>query len=87
MEFTTGERAYLEEMRMLSTDNAGNEVYVGLTVEESAELYKFTRPSHSFNGDSEAQDRYLALDEKMQKARFAVLGAEMVVRDYNPTQH
>jgi hypothetical protein len=43
MEFDTGERAYLNEMRMLSTDNAGNEVVVGLTVEESKEYYGYTR--------------------------------------------
>lgn len=87
MEFTTGERAYLDEMRMLSTDNAGNEIFAGLTVEESKEYYNFSRPSHRFNGDDEAQERYLALNEKMQRARFAVLGAEIVARDYKPTQH
>lgn len=87
MEFTIGERAYLDEMRMLSTDNAGNEIFVGLTVEESMAYYKFSRPSHRFNGDDEEQERYLSLNEKMQRARFAVLGAEMVARDHKPTKH
>ena len=42
MEFEASERAYLDEMRMLSIDNAGNEIFVGLDVAESAEFYKFT---------------------------------------------
>ena len=87
MEFNAGEREYLDWMRMLSTDNAGNEIYVGLTVEESREYYKFSRPFHRFNGDSEAQGRYLELNEKMQRARFAVLGAEIAAREDKSTRH
>jgi len=87
MEFATGEREYLEWMRMLSTDNAGNEIFVGLTVEESREYYKFSRPYHRFNGDSDAKDRYLELNAKMQRARFAVLGAESAARQDNSLRH
>jgi hypothetical protein len=87
MEFDTGEREYLDWMRMLSTDNAGNEIFVGLTVDESREYYAYTRPYHQFNGDSDAQERYLKLNEKMQRARFAVMGAEIVARDDKSPRH
>jgi hypothetical protein len=81
MEFDTGERAYLNEMRMLSTDSAGNEIFVGLTVEESKEYYQFTRLHHRDNGDMAATDRYLALNAKLEAARFAVLNAEIDARE------
>lgn len=81
MEFDAGERAYLNEMRMLSTDNAGNEIFVGLTVDESQEYYRFTRLHHRDNGDSAATERYLALNGKLEAARFAVLNAEIDARD------
>lgn len=87
MDFTSGEREYLDWMRMLSTDNVGNEIFVGLTLEESEEYYKFSRPMHRFNGDSEAQERYLALNEKMQRARFAVMGAEIAAREDKSSLH
>lgn len=87
MEFEASERAYLDEMRMLSTDNAGNEIFVGLSVEESAEFYKFSRPRYSHNGDSVTQARYIELEEKMQAARFAVLGAENAAKDDTSPRH
>lgn len=87
MNFEEGERAYLDWMRMLSTDCQGNEIYVGLTVEESQEFYIFSRPFHQFNGDSDAQERYLMLNEKIQRARFAVMGAEIVAREDKSPRH
>lgn len=77
MEFDAGERAYLNEMRMLSTDNGGNEIFVGLTVEESSEYYEYTRMRPGTAGDSDATDRYLELNDKHELARHAVLAAEM----------
>jgi len=87
MEFETSERAYLAEMRMLSTDNAGNEIFVGLNVTESAEFYKFSRQRYSHHGDSVTQARYIELEEKMQAARFAVLGAENAAKDDTSLRH
>lgn len=81
MEFSDDERAYLNEMRKLSTDNAGNEIFVGLTVEESEEYYRFTRLSYSYKGDHEELDRAVKLGDKHEAARFTVLGAEMSARD------
>ena len=37
VEFTAGERAFLEEMRGLAKDENGQEVLVGLTLEESGD--------------------------------------------------
>jgi hypothetical protein len=87
MEFDAGERAHLTEMRSLSTDNAGNEIFVGLTVQESQEYYRFTRLHHRSNGDSAATDRYLELNEKHERARLAVLGAEVDSRHDMTSRH
>jgi hypothetical protein len=88
MEFDAGKRAYLNEMRMLSTDSAGNEIFVGLTVEESREYSRYIndlRPGSA--GDSEAADRYLELHEKHESARRAVLLAENEARHDKPPLH
>lgn len=87
MEFNASERAFLDEMRKLSTDNKGNVIFVGLTVEESQEYYKYTRPEFSHKGNSATLDRYLELHDKHEAARFAVLGAEMAAREDKSTRH
>lgn len=80
MEFEASERAYLNDMRMLSTDNKGREVFVGLTIEESEEYFLLTRLDSNNDGDREKRDRYLELYEKHETARLAVLGAENAAR-------
>jgi len=87
MEFDAGERAYLNEMRMLSTDSAGNEIFVGLTVEESKEYYMYTRLHYNHRGNEESMDRYLALNDKHELARQAVLGAEVDAREDKSSRH
>ena len=80
MKFGVDEREYLNEMRILTTDNAGNEIFVGLTVEESREYYELTRLDRRVKGDSEARDRQLVLNEKHETERVAKLGAEAAAR-------
>lgn len=87
MEFNDDERKYLDWARMLSTDNTGEEIFVGLTVNESREYYIFTRPTYRSNGDKDALDRYLVLHQKMEAARFEVMGAEVTARDDNSPRH
>ncbi len=87
MQFTEAERAYLNEMRMLSTDNDGNEVFVGLTLEESLEHYKYTRLGFSHQGDMGILDRQVKLHEKHEGARLAVIGAEIAARDDKSPRH
>lgn len=87
MKFETHERDYLNEMRMLSTDNQGNEIFVGLTVEESEEYFKLTRLDGRDSGDAQARSRYLTLYEKHERARLAVLGAEVAARHDTSPRH
>lgn len=94
MDLAPAERAYLLEMRHLSRDLEGLEIFVGLTVEESAAYFAFTRPggTDSRPGESLAEyhvrgDRYLELHRRMEQARLAVISAEHVVRTENPTRN
>ncbi|QRM32758.1 hypothetical protein [Microvirga sp. VF16] len=80
MDFSPAERAYLDDMRMLSTDSEGREVFIGLTAEESAEFYAFTRPENLESKSSEERDRYLELHEKHEKARLQIVVAEIEAR-------
>ncbi|MGH1572449.1 hypothetical protein ACRAWG_19375 [Methylobacterium sp. P31] len=63
------------------------EVFVGLTVEESAEYFALTR-SEAMDGGRQSpaeRDRYLALN-KVQAAKFDTVGTEIVVDRLKPTQ-
>lgn len=89
MEFDPGEREYLLDQRMLTTDVHGHEVYTGLTVEESAEFFALTRRETMEAGRQSAaeRDRYLALNAKVQAAKFEVIGAEIVLDRSKPTRN
>jgi hypothetical protein len=81
MNFTEAERFYLEDMRALSTDGEGREVFIGLSAEESAEFYEFTRiEAIERSKTSEERDRYLELHEKHEKARLQIVAAEIEAR-------
>lgn len=87
MDFSPAERAYLEDMRMLSTNSEGREVFIGLTAEESAEFYKFTRiEAIERSKTSEERDRYLELHEKHEAARMQIVAAEIEAR-HNPVRN
>lgn len=76
-------RAYLLEMRALAKDDDGNEVLIGLTSSETEFYLRYSLGSAS-HGESE---RYLQLNEKHEKARFVILGAENELRFDNPSKH
>lgn len=94
MEFDPHERAYLLDMRLLTTDLEGRDVFVGLSVEESEEYFAFTRPGGTDlrpGEDWEQQhargERYLELHDKMEKAKFELIAAEHVLRTMRPTKN
>ena len=83
-EFTESERAYLKEMRAISTDSQGREVLVGLTVEETALYMAHSRAFLSGNRDRDNRDAYLRLHDKHERARLEVIGTEHYLRTENP---
>ena len=85
LNLTDGNRAYLNEMRALSSDLSGNEVFVGLTREESERYVVLSNPLRS--GSFEENEEYIALDDRHNLARMQVLGAEHVKRTESPTEH
>jgi hypothetical protein len=85
--FTNDERAYLTEMRSITTDTNGNEILVGLTLEETAFYMGRARQFLTGDRDRHNADRYLELHDKHEAARFGVLGAEIYLRNENPPLH
>lgn len=85
------DRAFLTEMRAISTDSNGREVLVGLTADETDWYFAYCdrRISGAHRGPnySDDPDRFLALDDEHERARLEVLGAEMQKRTNNPTAH
>ena len=84
-----GMRAAMNEMRKLSTDALGNEIFVGLNVEQSVWMVEW---NHDFlagkrRRDRDERDKYLVFQEKHDMARHAVLGAEIQMRNDTPTKH
>lgn len=82
LEFEPGARAYLLEIRALSTDKDDNEVFIGMTVKESVWYQNYLE--ESFGGTSDRSDgseeRYLALQDKHEEARRTVLAGESLMR-------
>ena len=70
-EFTDAERQYLTETRSLTRDQAGREVLVGLTDEESAALMAHRRrfSAGTTLPDTAALGTWLELAEKHEHAR------------------
>jgi hypothetical protein len=74
-------------MRALNTDTSGNEVLVGLTLEETAFYMTYGRQFLTGNRDHSNEDKYMALHDKHEAARLGVLGAEIYLRSENPPRH
>lgn len=75
LEFQPGARAYLSKIRALSTDEDGNDVFVGLTAMESTWYATYLEESFSGTADRSngQQERYLALQDKHEEARQAAM--------------
>ncbi len=94
MNFEPGEREYLLEMRMLTTDVEGRDVFVGLSVEESEEYFAHSRlgatdrrAGQTAQEHRERVERYQTLHSKMQKAKFDLIAAEHILRTMQPTRN
>jgi len=78
LEFQPEARAYLLQIRALSTDEDDNDVFVGLSVKESVWYANYLEAS--FNGTADRsegpQNRYFALQDRHEAARQAVLADE-----------
>lgn len=86
--FTESERAYLSEMRAITTDGHGREVLVGLTLEETAWYVAYSKARLTGeHREPEDGKEYLELYDKHERARLQVLGAEIEARNENPTRH
>ena len=87
LKFQPGARAYLSEIRALSTDKDDNEVFVGLTIQESLWYANYLEESFSGNADrlDGSQEKYLALHDKHEEARRTVLAGESLMRTRKST--
>lgn len=82
IEFTAGERTFLEEMRGLARDEKGQEVLAGLTLEETEFYVSYTRRRAvgERERDPANRDRFFALHEKHDLVRRQVILAESEAR-------
>ncbi len=82
LKFEPGARAYLKEIRALSTDRDDNEVFVGMTIEESVWYQNYLEESFSGTADHSdgSEEKYLALQDKHEEARRTVLAGESLMR-------
>ena len=91
LELTDAEELFLGEIRALSTNEYGERILVGLTVEESIWYIHEQRQGLAEQMDPDvpcetytSRDRYFELEERHQLARLEVLWAEREVRTMKP---
>ena len=85
LKLTEGEKHYLLEMRALSTNTEGHDVFVGLTSNESERYHFLSNPLKSL--EHSEREEYLALHEKHELARLLLLDAENTMRVEQPSLH
>ncbi len=83
LEFQPGARAYLSKIRALSADQDDKVVFVGLTAKESVWYANYVQDSFSGNADRShgSQEKYLALMDRHEEARLAVIADEDLTQD------
>ena len=85
---TDMQRAYLRKIRALSEDPQGNEVFAGLTLEESV---RFNFLSESLlrheHRTQEDVDEYLSLVQKHEHNRRQILSAEEEAQQNRSARH
>ena len=85
---TDMQRAYLKKIRALSEDHQGNEVFAGLTLEESM---RFNFLSESLLGQEhrtqEDVDEYLSLVQKHEHSGLQLLDAEIEAQQNRSARH
>lgn len=84
--FSDEEREILNNMRLLTRDSNGNEVLVGLTLEETD--FYFNYKEGCKKGENPiGSDRYLELHQKHELSKQRVIFAEAEIRAKNPPRH
>lgn len=83
--FADDERAHLTAIRGITTNEHGEEVLVGLNVEETEFYMTYAREQRSSPCDSQRSERYQSLHNKYEMARLGVLAAENQLRVDKPT--
>ena len=84
--FSDGEREILTRMGKLTRDSNGNEVLVGLTLEETY-FYLNYKESQKSNANPPGTEMYLELHQKHVLAAQHVIFAEAEMRAENPSRH
>jgi hypothetical protein len=79
------ERPFKEAMSRLSADADGNEIYIGLTREETEWLLNYRSRWGSVS--NEERKRAISLQDRHKVARLQVLSALREMRDTNPTKN
>lgn len=89
LDLEPGEREFMMEMRMLSTDRDGQEILVGLTHAESLRFltYSRNRLKPDRDHDPESEDDHEDLQSRHEMARLRVLAAEAELRLDKPMRH
>ena len=85
--FTESERIFFTEMRAITTNSQGQEVLVGLTLEETSFYISHSRQASTEVHSYVENAKYLALVDKHEAARHGVLSAEIYLRNENPSRH
>lgn len=85
LNLTDSNRAFLNEIRALNTDEHGREIFVGLTRKESERYLSLSDVDKHLS--TAEKDEYLKLDEQYNHARMQVIGAEHLLRTENPPIH
>lgn len=82
------DRAYLESMRMLTRDDQGREVLVGLTLDETEWYFAYVESNRAgsamsanpFPKEDANRDRYIELHDRHELARLRIVLAEVDAR-------
>jgi hypothetical protein len=85
--FTMAERIYLKTIGAISRDAQGREVLVGLSLEETEFYMGYAAEFHSGEVSRANGERYLALHERHEAARFRALEAEIHLRIQDQPSH
>jgi len=82
-----GARAYLSRIRALSTDKNDNDVFVGMTAEESIWYQNYANDSFggTANRSDGSQRKYLELQDRHESARLQVIETEHQAGIARPT--
>ncbi|RRN55987.1 hypothetical protein EIM48_10035 [Pseudoxanthomonas sp. SGNA-20] len=82
------ERNYLLEMRALTTNANGEEVFAGLTVDESVFYASYIKRARAGDIATPVEtDRYILLNHKHETVRRGIISDEARLRIDNPLRH